>query len=299
MNIKISENIKRLRKAKKITQEGLAEIFNVTPAAVSKWENNETYPDITLLFPISHFFGVSIDELMGYDYMLVEEEIKKAKEEIHNAWFINNDWNKAKELTIEARSAYPNDYEIMVNYLFFLTGGMADNNPNVLIQNEKEIIKVCDLILEGCNVENYRLETITYKAKLLYAKGDEQRALELLNKFPSFYHASGQKIEQLYQKGTEEYYNQLTTNLYELAIFVGNKLGKCIAYDDKLSNEEKINKVGKLVKLYSSIQSDKDYDVFIKVIKEAIKEILHRSKLIGFSNQEIEKIEILNNQINR
>ena len=54
MNIKISENIKRLRKAKKITQEGLAEIFNVTPAAVSKWENNETYPDITLLFPLSH-----------------------------------------------------------------------------------------------------------------------------------------------------------------------------------------------------------------------------------------------------
>ena len=67
MNIKISENIKRLRKAKKITQEGLAEIFNVTPAAVSKWENNETYPDITLLFPLSHFFGVSIDELMGYE----------------------------------------------------------------------------------------------------------------------------------------------------------------------------------------------------------------------------------------
>ncbi len=79
MNIKISENIKRLRKAKKITQEGLAEIFNVTPAAVSKWESNETYPDITLLFPLSHFFDVSIDELMGYDYMLIEEEIKKLK----------------------------------------------------------------------------------------------------------------------------------------------------------------------------------------------------------------------------
>ena len=141
MNIKISENIKRLRKAKKITQEGLAEIFNVTPAAVSKWENNETYPDITLLFPLSHFFGVSIDELMGYDYMLIEEEIKKAKEEIHNAWYVNNDWNKAKELTISARSAYPNDYEIMVNFLFFTTGGVAYNDPNVLIQNEKKLLK--------------------------------------------------------------------------------------------------------------------------------------------------------------
>ena len=207
MKIKISENIKRLRKTKKITQEGLAEIFNVTPAAVSKWENNETYPDITLLFPLSHLFGVSIDELMGYDYMLIEEEIKKVKEEIHNAWYVNNDWAKAKELTIDARLDYPNDYEIMVNYLFFTIGGQADNDPNVLIQNEKEIIKVCDLILEGCDVENYRLEAITYKAKVLYAKGDEQGALELLSNFPSFYHASGQKIEQLYKKGTKEYYN--------------------------------------------------------------------------------------------
>ena len=299
MKIKISENIKRLRKAKKITQEGLAEIFNVTPAAVSKWENNETYPDITLLFPLSHFFGVSIDELMGYDYLLIEEEIKKVKEELHNAWYIDNDWNKAKELSVKARINYPNDYEIMANYLFFITGGQADNDPSALLQNEKEINKVCDLILEGCDVENYRLEAITYKAKVLYAKGDEQGALELLSNFPSFYYASGQKIEQLYKKGTKEYYNQLTSNLYELATFVGNKLGKHIVYDDKLSNEEKIDKVGKLVKLYNSILDDNDYDALVRVIKEALKEVVHRGKLIGFSNQEIDKLESLNNLINR
>ena len=83
-----------ISKAKKITQEGLAEIFNVTPAAVSKWENSETYPYITLLFPLSHFFGVSIDELMGYDYMLIEEEIKKVKEEIRTLEDINNEINR-------------------------------------------------------------------------------------------------------------------------------------------------------------------------------------------------------------
>lgn len=70
---------------------------------------------------------------------------------------------------------------------------MADNEPNVLIQNEKEIIKVCDLILEGCEVENYRLEAINYKAKMLYVKGDEKAALELLNNFPSLYYSRGQK----------------------------------------------------------------------------------------------------------
>lgn len=299
MNIKISENIKRLRKAKKITQEGLAEIFNVTPAAVSKWENNETYPDISLLFPLSHFFGVTIDELMGYDYMLIEEEIKKVKVEINNAWYVNNDWDKAKELVVDARKNYPNDYEIMVNFLFFTTGGVADNDPNVLLQNEKEIIKVCDLILEGCEVENYRLEAINYKAKMLYAKGDEKAALELLNNFPSLYHSRGQKIEQLYSKGTKEYYNQLTSNLYELATFVGNKLGKYIAYDDNLSNEEKINKVNKLAKLYNSIKGDKDYNILDMIIGDAIKEVMHRSKQIGLDNQEIEILDSINKEINR
>ena len=298
MKIKISENIKRLRKEKKLTQEGLAEIFNVTPAAVSKWENDETYPDITLLFPLSHFFGVTIDELMGYDYMLIDEEIKKVKEEINRAWPKENNWNKAKELTIDARVKYPNDYEIMVNYLFFITGGVADNDPNVLLQNEKEIIKVCDLLIEGCNVENYRLQAITYKAKVLYAKGDEKGALALLNNFPSFYHTSGQKIEQLYEKGTKEFYNQLTLNLDELAIFVGNKLGKHIVYDDKLSNEEKISKVLKLVELYNNTLEDKGFNIFVKIVKNAINEIVNIIKQIGFSNKEVETLELIYKDIN-
>ena len=187
----------------------------------------------------------------------------------------------------------------MVNYLFFTTGGVADNDPKLLVSNEKEIIKVCDLILEGCNVENYRFEAINYKAKVLYAKGAEQDALELLNNFPSFYHTRGQKIEQLYQKGTKEHYNQLTSNLYELAMFVGNKLGKYISYDKNKSNEEKIGKVYKLVKLYDRISDDKDYDVLVEVIKDAIKEVVHRSKQIGFSDQEIKVVEKLNNEINR
>ena len=113
---------------------------------------------------------------------------------------------------------------------------------------------------------------------MLYAKGDKQSALELLNNFPSFYNTSGQKIEQLYKKGTKEYYYKLTSNLYELAMFVGNKLGKQIVYDENLSDEENINKVDKLAKLYNSILDDKDYDVLVEVIRDAIKEVFNRSK---------------------
>lgn len=46
-------------------------------------------------------------------------------------------------------------------------------------------------------------------------------------------------------------------------------------------------------------KGDKDYDVLVKVIKDAVKEVVHRGKLIRFSNQEIRTLEEINNEINR
>lgn len=299
MNILIGENIKRLRKQKHVTQEVLAEIFNVTPAAVSKWETGETYPDITLLFPLSHYFGVTIDELMGYDYLLIENEIKTSIEEINNAWFVENNWDKAKSLAVTARLKYPNDYEIMIKYLFFITGGQADNDPKVLIDNQVDIVKVCDLILEGCSIENYRLEAINYKAKVLYASGNEKSALELLNNFPSFYHTANQKIEQLYPKNTDKFFKQLTQNLYELTSFTGNKLGKHIVYDELLTSEQKLSKVVKLYNIYKEICDEKDLDVLRLLITDTIKEVVHRKGFIEFDNIQSIKLNDIYESINK
>ena len=49
-----------------MTQEQLAEKLNITNAAVSKWERGDSFPDITMLFPIADYFGISVDELMGH-----------------------------------------------------------------------------------------------------------------------------------------------------------------------------------------------------------------------------------------
>lgn len=67
MEITIGENIRRLRIERRMTQEQLAEILNVTNAAVSKWERGDSLPDITMLFPIADYFGVSVDALMGHE----------------------------------------------------------------------------------------------------------------------------------------------------------------------------------------------------------------------------------------
>lgn len=66
MEITIGENIKRLRRSRGMTQEQLAEILNISNAAISKWERGDSFPDITMLFPIADYFGVTVDELMGH-----------------------------------------------------------------------------------------------------------------------------------------------------------------------------------------------------------------------------------------
>lgn len=66
MEITIGENIKRLRRSKGMTQEELAEILNISNAAVSKWERGDSLPDISMLFPLADYFGVSVDTLMGH-----------------------------------------------------------------------------------------------------------------------------------------------------------------------------------------------------------------------------------------
>ena len=50
-----------------MTQEELAAQLGVTPTAVSKWENNNTLPDILMLCALADYFGITTDHLLGRD----------------------------------------------------------------------------------------------------------------------------------------------------------------------------------------------------------------------------------------
>ena len=59
------KTILELRKNKDVTQEEMAAELGVTAAAVSKWENNYTLPDILMLCAIADYFDVTTDELLS------------------------------------------------------------------------------------------------------------------------------------------------------------------------------------------------------------------------------------------
>lgn len=61
----LSENLKRLRKAKGLTQEELAERLHVVRQTVSKWEKGTSVPDAELLIRLSEIFEVPVSTLLG------------------------------------------------------------------------------------------------------------------------------------------------------------------------------------------------------------------------------------------
>ena len=61
----LGKTILELRKQKHVTQEDLAAELGVTAAAVSKWENGYTLPDILMLCALADYFQVTTDELLG------------------------------------------------------------------------------------------------------------------------------------------------------------------------------------------------------------------------------------------
>ena len=65
MNETIGKRIANLRKEKNLKQDNLAEMLNVSPQAVSKWENDLTCPDISILPSLAKVLGVSVDELLS------------------------------------------------------------------------------------------------------------------------------------------------------------------------------------------------------------------------------------------
>ena len=87
MNQTLGSRIAELRRKKNMTQEDLANALGVTPQAVSKWENDLSCPDITLLPQLARLFGVTTDELLGNTghpetTLLPKEERKPIKDMI-------------------------------------------------------------------------------------------------------------------------------------------------------------------------------------------------------------------------
>ncbi len=71
ITMEFNEKLQELRKQKGLTQEELAAKLYVTRTAISKWESGRGYPNIDSLKRISSFFGITVDDLLSTEQLLI------------------------------------------------------------------------------------------------------------------------------------------------------------------------------------------------------------------------------------
>ena len=67
------KKISELRKSSGLSQEQFGEMFDVSRQSVSKWESDQSLPELATLIKIADFFNISIDELLGRESVKTSE----------------------------------------------------------------------------------------------------------------------------------------------------------------------------------------------------------------------------------
>ena len=118
--------IAELRKEKTLTQTELAKRLNISNRTVSKWENGDGYPDITMLPELASALGVSVDELLQGERKR-EEEASEAAEAIFDISFTDSAANqRAGQITFASRQI-PFSTAMTVSAAMLLAATLVNN----------------------------------------------------------------------------------------------------------------------------------------------------------------------------
>ena len=142
----------RLRKSKGYTQEQIAEKVNISYQAVSKWENDISSPDISILGELATILGVTTDELLGrVDPTLVTLVEKTERKDIKNMVLkIVIDSNDGDKVNIKLP---------MILIKTFLEAGTGINiNGNKALENI-DFKQIIDLVEQGVVGELVNIES--------------------------------------------------------------------------------------------------------------------------------------------
>ena len=101
--MRLGEGLFQARKKRGLSQEAVAEQLGVSRQTISKWETDETLPDIRQSKRLAVLYGLSLDELIAFDVDV--QEIQEAIERTSEAVTEKVDWTKAwsKKYPILAR----------------------------------------------------------------------------------------------------------------------------------------------------------------------------------------------------
>ncbi|MDO4568027.1 MAG: helix-turn-helix domain-containing protein [Clostridia bacterium] len=180
MKTKLAENIKLLRKERKMTQEQLAEAMGVTVGAVYKWESNQSTPEVGTIMELANLFDTSTDVLLGYEW--VSSNAGAALERIVSL----THEEKYEEASTEAEKAlkkYPNHFGIVYrSALVYLLRSESVRDRKLYSRAVSLLDHACELLSQNKDdtISEISIRTLIAKAHLL--SGDPKGALDVLKR---------------------------------------------------------------------------------------------------------------------
>ncbi|MEG0249269.1 MAG: helix-turn-helix transcriptional regulator [Peptostreptococcus sp.] len=200
--INIGSMIVKNRKLKNITQDELASYIGVSKSSVSKWETDQSYPDINFLPQIAGYFDISIDDLIGYKAQMEEEAIKdfyiKTSKKFANENF-DDVMNYCRKNIKKYFSCYPFLYQVAL---------MLVNNSSLAGGKQFEILDEARVLLERVisNSDDIELikQAINIKGLILLTLGKSDDVIELLGESIPYVMSSQILLSSAYQMKGEE-----------------------------------------------------------------------------------------------
>lgn len=204
MKLTLGEKIKELRKRDGRKQEDLANALGVTNQAVSRWEKDGSYPDMEMIPAIANYFGITIDELFGYENdreKKITAIIRKVDEyDIKHS----NDGNWVEEcisILRDGLAEFPNNERLLITLADTLWEagwrrhhGWSYYDDEGFIQydydhhkNNKywaECIKVCEHLVENAKDNSVFTQAIAILVPLHRTYGEFDKAISYAKRMP-------------------------------------------------------------------------------------------------------------------
>lgn len=184
MNLCLSQNIRRFRKERCLTQEQLADAMGVTLGAVYKWESGQSTPELKLLVELADYFDVSMDALIGYQ--MKNCSVESLLQDLNYCRESRN-YDTAEQTIRKALQKYPNHFKITYACALLLTQMAEDRHCTAdyeaaLIQLEQ----ACKLINQSTDDSVSVLSIRNIMAQIHFQLGHTDVCLEMLKKYNSY-----------------------------------------------------------------------------------------------------------------
>ena len=275
MQLNLGQKIRELRRRDGRTQESLADAIGVTSQAVSRWEANGGYPDMEMIPSIANYFGVSIDELFGYN----NERSKKIDELVSKIDYMNFQ-NNGVDINIDecialARDAmveFPGNEKIMLSlasvlynagYVRYGEYHLSDEEGYDVYDVEKhrtyvewkEAISLYEKLLKTMEEGEPRQRAVRELTQLYLNTGELTKSLEIIETAPNIY-------------GSREFLKANATDGKKRAEAYGEALLKTtracselmvssvITYEKNMSPADKVKSLRGAIEIFSLICTD-------------------------------------------